>query len=429
MAVTHFHPTAAFIVGRGKDVNPGALSSEEKIYLRELAKRVAEISAKPIQQIRKKLWTDHNALKQTRPLYALYAEAGWEDLLAFEDMCIKSDMWKDCEWYLRHLIFRDEFIDDDFVIEPVMFSFVDHYIENAEFGLTYTGRSSPESGAWVADPALKSFDDIDKLLMPELVINQESTEARYEAMQEVFGDILSVEHYLASNFQANQPGQAARMRGIEPMLLDMYDEPDGLHALMRFLTDACISLFKQMQDSGYLRLNNRNHYVDSGGNGYNEELTGSQGQPASLKQLWGFGVAQEFSEVSPQMHEEFGVAYQKEVLDLFGLSSYGCCEPYTNKFDILKQIGNLRRVSVSPWCDTRKAAEKLENKYIYSFKPNPSILLYKEEMEEIRSYIQNALDVAKDCCVELFLKDIIHLNGVSGRIPELGHLIRDMVGN
>ena len=428
MVYSYFHPTSGFIIGKGKNVNPGVLTSEEKRHLRELAKIVSEIAAKPLQGENRKLWYRHNALEATRPLYVLYAEAGWQDLLGYEDTKISSDMWQDCEWYLKHLIFRDKYIDDDFVIEPNMVSFVDYKIENEHFGLDYKNHSKAETGAWVAEPALKSFDDVNSLVMPALVINHETTRLRHEAVQEVFGDILPVEQYMASNFQANQPGQAARVRGIETMLLDMYDNPEGLHELMRFLTDAYVKLYREMEASGYLRLNNRNHYVDSGGNGYTNELKGEKGKSATLNQLWCFGVAQEFSEVSPQMHEEFGVCYQTEVLDLFGLSSYGCCEPYTNKFDILRQIKNLRRISVSPWCDVQRAAEKLQRDYVCSFKPNPSILLYKQDMEEIKTHIKTSLNILKDCCTEMFLKDIINLHGISGRVPELGKVIRSLVG-
>ena len=38
----------------------------------------------------------------------------------------------------------------------------------------------------------------------------------------------------------------------------------------------------------------------------------------------------------------------------------------------MKKIGNLRRVSVSPWCDVTIAAEELEDNYVLSWKPNPA---------------------------------------------------------
>ena len=43
-------------------------SEAEKTALRELAKQVAEIAARPVMQDRKNLWIRHNKLEVTRPL-------------------------------------------------------------------------------------------------------------------------------------------------------------------------------------------------------------------------------------------------------------------------------------------------------------------------------------------------------------------------
>ena len=43
------------------------VSAEEKKILRELAQKVAQIAELPIQEERRKLWTDHHDLKITRP--------------------------------------------------------------------------------------------------------------------------------------------------------------------------------------------------------------------------------------------------------------------------------------------------------------------------------------------------------------------------
>ena len=92
------------------------------------------------------------------------------------------------------------------------------------------------------------------------------------------------------------------------------------------------------------------------------------------RDLWGFATTQMFSEVSPAMHEEFTLQYERKYLARFGLTSYGCCEPLHNKLKIVKTIPNLRRVSISPWADVRKSAEELGDRYIFSHKPNPAIV-------------------------------------------------------
>ncbi len=163
-----------------------------------------------------------------------------------------------------------------------------------------------------------------------------------------------------------------------------------------------------LEGNGYLSLNNRNHYNDSGGIGYTDELPSSDfnGKHVRLCDLWGFGVAQELAWVSPEQHEEFLLNYQLPILERCGLNAYGCCESYENKFDMLKRrIPRLRRVSVSPWCDIEKAVDALKDKYIFSWKPNPAMVSVNFNPEQIRKYIRRTLEVAKGCVLEIIHKD------------------------
>ena len=428
MSGTYMHPTAGNIMDFGSKADPVPISVKDRAYLRELALRIQEIAMLPVQAERKRLWTAHNDLQPGRPLFVVYPEDGWNDLVGPNNLILEHPFWRNCEWYLKHLIYRHENIVDDFVTEPDMTAFVAYEIINGDYGLPITGgRSISSSGAWVHDPPMKDYMDIQRMMLPEFRVNEARTLSRIVAMEDVFADILAVHPYVTAHFSANQPGHAASLRGIQQIMLDMYDDPASLHDLLDILTRGSIKLFKEMEASGWLRLNNRNHYVDAGGNGYTADLPKSQNssQSAQLSDLWGYGVAQEYSEISPQMHDEFGIAYQAKVLELFGLNAYGCCEPYTQKFDILGKISNLRRVSVSPWCDITVAAEKLGHEIIYSWKPNPAIVLLESDISKIRNYIRKTIDTTRGCIVEIFLKDIIHLKGFEQRIKDFSVLLRE----
>ena len=92
----------------------------------------------------------------------------------------------------------------------------------------------------------------------------------------------------------------------------------------------------------------------------------------TAKNVWGRGLAQIFSTVSPNMHDEFDITYMKEAMAPFGAVYYGCCEPLDKKIDILRQIPNLRKISISPWADINIAAEAIQKDYVASVKPNPA---------------------------------------------------------
>lgn len=412
--------------GANADAEP--ITTPDRLYLRGLAQRVKDISQKPRQGVTRDLWIRHNKLEPVRPMYIIYPEDGWIDLLGPEHLRLESPFWRNYEWYLQHLIYRDQEIDDDFVVEPEIAVTVDHTILDGDYGLPAQYDRVADTGAYRWDPPLKEYSDVKKLRIPRLVIDENheiKTTQKVAQVSDVFGDILEVKTCLTANLQVNHPGILAGLRGIQQMMLDMHDAPGFLHEILELITTGYLGLFKQMEASGYLRPNTWGHYVDSGGNSYTDELPRRKnGEGIRLADLWGYGVAQEYSEVSPRMHAEFGLQYQNRVLELFGINSYGCCEPYTHKFEILKTVPRLRRVSVSPWCDNREAAANLGRQVIFSWKPNPAIILYEEDFGKVTEYIQKGLSIARECVLEIFFKDPLHLKGKRQRVKEFASLLR-----
>jgi hypothetical protein len=131
--------------------------------------------------------------------------------------------------------------------------------------------------------------------------------------------------------------------------------------------------------------------------------------------LWGFTESQETVNVSPAMYEEFIFPHEKPIMDRFGLTCYGCCEPVHFRWHVVQRHHNLRRVSCSPWVDLERMAKTLEDKYILSMKPHPAVLSTPEIDEAaIREDLRKSLDVTKGCRVEVIMKD----NHTIGNRPE-----------
>jgi hypothetical protein len=430
IAPLKFIPVAGYVLNIDNNAVPGKLSKEEKKYLRGLVKRVLEISNSPVQQDKKKLWFEHNDLKKTRPISLVFPENSWREILPVDSMKVKDPFWKQWEWYFRHLIYRSEYIDDDFVIEPDIY--VSPMIDIGDWGMQPVFSKTQENGSYRWEPPLKNPDDIVKLKIPEVKIDENSTKKSFDVLNEVFGDLAPVRtHYGPWTNTVSIIWEAVTLRGVEQLMLDIYDRPEWLHKLMNFITEGYLKRMEYFEDNGYLRLNNRNHYVDSGGIGYNNELPSNSydGKKVHLRDMWGFGISQEASDISPVQHEEFVLNYQMRILKYFGLNSYGCCEPLTHKFDMVKKIPRLRRVSVSPWCDVNTAAEQLEDKYIYAWKPNPIVIVGRFDEHEIREYVRNTLHTARNCVLEIIMKDTITLNNNPDRIAKWCSIIREEIEN
>jgi len=425
--MTMLHPTAGYILDVARGAPPGPLPGSERERLRALAHRVAEIAAHPKQAEKRDLWYRHNRLEKVRPLVLVFAEDSWEEIITEDGLELTDPFWRQCEWYLRHLIYRDEHLPDDFVIEPDLY--VTRITRGTGWGLN-PGYVSPgrAKGAWHYDPPIKGPGDIRKLTYPTIEVAEAATQRAVDALGDVFADILPVRVH-CSPPMANLIGEACALRGIDQLMLDMYDRPAWVHELMGFLAEGVLRLTKYLEGNGYLTLNNRGHYNDSGGVGFSDELpaAGFDRVHVRLCDLWGFGVAQEAVGIGPDQHDEFILHYQLRMLEHYGLNAYGCCEPYTTKLAMLERVPRLRRVSVSPWCDVEVAAEKLADRAIFSWKPNPAMVVGRFDPERIRATIRRTLDVTQGCVVEMIHKDTFTIDHDPSRLETWARIAHEEI--
>jgi len=136
----------------------------------------------------------------------------------------------------------------------------------------------------------------------------------------------------------------------------------------------------------------------------------------------------ELAEVSPQMHYEFVMQYEKPLLEPFGLTGYGCCEDLTLKLDFVTSIPNMRRISISPWAHVDTCADKLKGNYIFSWKPQPSHLCGDFNPGLIETYLRHTLKVCRDngCVLEIILKDTHTCEQKPERFDEWARIARKL---
>jgi hypothetical protein len=201
-----------------------------------------------------------------------------------------------------------------------------------------------------------------------------------------------------------------RWWGVAEAMIDLTDRPDLVNAAVERMVDAWMIELDQFVELNLLSLDCNNTRIGSGGYGYTKLLPGPDYDPNHVKphNMWGCSNAQIFSEVSPRMHWEFALEHDLRWLSHWGLVYYGCCEPLDRKIDLLGRIPNLRKVSVSPWCDTRRAIERIGDRYVVSRKPSPAILAEDDwHPERARAELRDFLAATGGRChVELIMKDI-----------------------
>ncbi|MCM8816071.1 MAG: hypothetical protein NC913_00945 [Candidatus Omnitrophica bacterium] len=130
------------------------------------------------------------------------------------------------------------------------------------------------------------------------------------------------------------------------------------------------------------------------------------------------------------MHKEFALNYEKKWLEKFGLTYYGCCEPLHNKIGILEEIENLRKISISPRADVKVAAEKIKNRYVISYKPNPAVFAVDNwDRNFVKNELRKAIEIMKEngCIVEVIMKDISTIRYKPQRLKDWTKIAMEVV--
>jgi len=384
-----------------------SLNQRDRLILRELAKQVADLAARPVEEEKRELWYRHNALEPTRPLVFCDPENGWNEILTPETLQCEGGLARAWEWHLRREVFWGAQMRDDKVTEPVFN--VGHVYTETDWGLRETRIGGEGGGSWRWEAPLKTYDDMDKLRFPQITVDYEATQELLQLAQETFGDILQVRLKTVWWWSFGMTQTLVYLRGLEQIMYDMVDCPDELHRLMAFLRDGHAARLDFLEKNGLLFLNNDGTYVGSGGFGWTHELP----QPdfnghVRPVDMWGFAESQETVGISASMFEEFIFPYQLSLLERFGLNCYGCCEPLDSRWHVVEKFPRLRRVSMSPWVNVEVMAERLGNRYIFSWKPHPGVLATDTFDEEfVRQTLRQGLRALKrnDCRVEIIMKD------------------------
>ena len=256
----------------------------------------------------------------------------------------------------------------------------------------------------------------DMLHDPIITYNREETGRQWEKVGEAVGDILPIKlvgEATGYGLGCKTWDTIATLMGADDLLFGLLDEPEFMHGLARRLTDIFLNTVKQYERLNLIDMDAMYCHCASALTSGMQKEAGDLAHN-NLKKVWGRGLAQIFAAVSPQMHEEFDIRYRKEAMEPFGYVYYGCCEPLDQKIDILEQIPNLRKISITPWADVDVAAERIGSRYVLSSKPSPSRLsLGRLDTDEVRGELSRILSACRRnrCAVELVLKDISTVNG------------------
>ncbi|MBN2389112.1 MAG: hypothetical protein JXR84_00215 [Anaerolineae bacterium] len=396
---------------------------QERDYIRELARRVAEIAASDENATIQKRWRDVNALRKPdrAPVWCRPVGA-WDEILPDSVLeCI--DPWlRNLERHFRRILIKHDIADDSpispwfsvhtyFDITPANIWGVD--IAHEESGI--------EGGAWGYDPPLKTASDFDKLRLPTFTYNAAKTQTALDRTHALLGDILEVRLTCGAPLGATLGMPAADLRGLTQMMLDMVDTPELLHRLMAYIRDATLGAMAQVHATGLLTPNSCEPMTCSDPVG-NPTTDGTIG----YENLWMMANSQEFEGVSPKMWRTFCLEYQRPIIEQFGLSAYGCCENLTHKIAGVLSLKNLRIFVCSAWTDLAKVQEAVGQNYVIMWRQKASDVVFPDDDAIIRRDLENGAQQLQGYHYQIVLRELQTLAGHPRRLHDWTRIAKEM---
>ena len=405
------------------------MTGSERARLRELAQKQMEAYFSDKNQQRIAEWKLHNACKGSRPMVHVETDT-FEQEMIDPLLCCSDPVARRLERDLYRNFFNLCEFDDDWVV-PNYFG-IEWETWFHPFGHKVTRHSATDlNGKTVGhqfDYVLSDLEeDWDKLGATDFGVDAVATQDYLDVAQETFGDLLPVKMVMNSLY-AVPTQHVVHLMGMENMCYAMYDTPELFQKMMDRLADDYLAWFEYLAKGGYLRPTAGFELLSQGSRCFTEELPADE--VSSSRQMWGFMDSQETVSISPEMFHSFIFPCYQRISRAFGCLSYGCCEPVSAVWKDIRTMENLRKVSISPWCDEEFMGEQLRgSRIIYHRKPSPNYLGVGHTLDEeaLREHIRKTLHAARGCTLEFTQRDVYTVDQNPDKVRRYVQIFREEI--
>ena len=412
------------------------VSGQDRQILRELAKKQLFYANQECNLKRREEWYRHNELQGERPL--IHLEMGtFEQEILPERMRCRGDFARQLERALYCNFLNQELFDDDRVTPDYFAVGYDSYFTLFGLQVKVQGTKDAEGKTSVGHHFISQIEDLeedwDKLGETQFGVNPAASLERKAAVEEVIGDILPVR--LEGNCLYSVPTQmVVHLMSMETMMFSMYDYPELFKEMMNRIADDTLAYYRLLEKEGLILPTTGGGFLGQGSWCYNRTLPDGKAPGSyTAKDVWGFMDSQETVGISPEMFEEFIFPCYKKISESYGLLSYGCCEPVDPIWEnCVSKLENLRKVSISPWCNEEYMGERLRGSgVIYHRKPSPNYLGTGTvlDKEAFRAHIRKSLKAAKGCEMEITQRDVYTINRDIPKAKKYIDIIKEEIVN
>lgn len=412
------------------------ISQHDKQILRDLAKRQFEISQLPQMQQLKKEWTLHNDCKSQRPMITIELNTfSWEiipPLLRCEEQAART-----IEASLYSNIVNFELFCDD---TPALDYFPVYYNASIKpFDIEVKTIHSKTNKDSLGHQFIAVIEDLEEdfhlLKKSSFSIDKTAHILKMDMLNDIFGDILPI-RLTGQSLYCTLTQDLVHIMGMENLFFALADCPDKVKTALLMLADDYIEYYKLLEMEEMILPTTESQLLRQGSFCYTGDLPSYDElskRAFTSRDIWGFMDSQETVGVDPEVFKEIIFPAYKKVAENFGLLSYGCCEPVDPIWEsCISSFNNLRKVSISPWCNEEYMGERLYGKkIIYHRKPSPNFLGVGKDLDEdaVRSHIRKTLKAAKGCTLEFSQRDVYQITNSPDKVKRYVQIIREECEN
>jgi len=320
----------------------------EQVYSRDMFRRIPQ----------------PNRLTGQIPVAASPMATLWGAYFGFSVRDYYTDAKSFLKNYLKSMIALFEWGDDTTLDKTIPF-WPGVAFDSSIFGMDSVYHDTQDP--WVGrEVPIKEKEDLAKMSIPDFY-NSGIMPLVHKIYQEAndllapYGCRLDFPHIIRGPY-----GIAFHLRGFAELALDLMDDPEWVHQLMRYITDSHIEWYKE-----------RARFL---------------GEPMPKVLLYNDEV--DCNVIGPKIYEDYVLPYEIELSEFHGGTAYWhSCGNITPILGMVRKIPNLALLNISGWTDYHKAAKicpdiPLE---ICVVAPNDIYFANAEQMAE------RAKDIAQTC--------------------------------
>lgn len=409
------------------------ISHKDKQILRDLAARQYADSQEEKNRQRIGEWYAHNELEGKRPMIHLEMGTFAQEILPQRLQC-EGAFAREIETALYSNFLNQELFDDDRVTPDYFGLNYDTWFRL--FDIPIQVHNAEQSVGHEFCAVVEDLEeDYDKLKKSVFGVDLAATEKKKAVLEDAFGDILPVR--LKMDCLYSVPTQmVVHFMKMEQMMYNIYDYPELFKEMMARIAEDTLDYYRFLEEKKLILPTVGAEDLGQGSWCYNHELPGWEElgkRPFTTKDVWGFLDSQETVGLSPDMFEEFIFPCYQKIAGEFGLLSYGCCEPVDPIWDsCISKLDNLRKVSISPWCNEEFMGERLAgSRVIFHRKPSPNYLGVGAVLDEeaFRQSLRKTLRAAKGCKLEITQRDVYTIHHDVGKARRYVDIIKEEIAD